>query len=344
MALSTQTPPRGNAPASVDAESGRRRQTKEAASLLLAFRLHPRLRALGLVLLGAVLATLVLSVRALEPSRIAAETQSQVSSEIKAMNARIDEFAASCEGQGTCRTFPFERADQVAQLYALNCFNYSEQSFSGEQAARLGSVPGAGDSCGWRGTGSATPMAAVPNSSYRLSVKTPDGTANDPSLALTATTVMLAGQPDALQYVTPMVATEEGVRVAARGAFYSSPATMVIRSCPVDNVFPETEQIRQRLQSMEAGRARTPDINPEDYLTPGHSPIGTFGPSITRISVENVTVCQGADPNVKQVVAREIFSGPTPGSTFEFLIGYQLRRLDKWYVEGWGPTLDAGRL
>jgi len=310
----------------------------------MAIRLHHILRYLLAGIIGAALVGTPLLVNAAQIRSDNTKTASENAVRDSRLNSRIDAFAASCEGKGTCKTFPFTRALQVTQLYAITCFNYSAQSPTDDQPIRLKAVPGAGASCGWGGDGSSTTVAVVPDSSYQLGVPTADGKAQDASVGITGVSVLLAGQQDVLSYVVPLKTTPSGVVIASPGAFYSTPPNTLIRSCSPDTVFSDSEGIQKRLQQMEAGRARTPNIDPRDYLMPGRT-IGTFGKSVTKITVTGVTVCQGSSDNVRTVVSQERFDGPTLGSHFDFSLGYVLQLIDnKWYVLNWGPVLNQSSL
>lgn len=315
----------------------------EGASFWMALRLNDKLRYILSAILGGAIVATAMGSQAIKANDATLKNGRDNASAVSLLNGRIDEFAASCEGKGNCKTFPFTRASQVTQLYAITCFNYSAQSPTDDQPNRLKAVPGAGNTCGWSGDGSATTVAVVPNSSYQLGVPSADGKSQDATVGITGVSVLLAGQQDVLSYVVPIKATSSGVSVAAPGAFYSTPPNTLIRSCSPDTVFADGEVIRQRIQSMEAGRVRSPNIDPRDYLMPGRT-IGTFGKSVTKITVKDVTVCQGSSDKVRTVVAHERFNGPTPGSHFDFTLGYVLQLTDKWYVLNWGPVLGQSTL
>lgn len=315
----------------------------EGASVWMAIWLNNKFRYVLSACLGALLVSTIMGSQAISANNATLKNGRDNASAVKLLNGRIDEFAASCEGKGTCKTFPFTRASQVTQLYAITCFNYSAQSPTDDQSTRLKAVPGAGATCGWSGDGSATTVAVVPDSSFQLGVPAADGKTQDATVGITGVSVLLAGQQDVLSYVVPLKTTSSGVVIAAPGAFYSTPPNTLIRNCSPDSVFGDSEVIRQRLQSMEAGRARTPDIDPSVFLMPGRT-IGTFGKSVTKITVKGVTVCQGSSDNVRTVVAQERFDGPTPGSHFDFTLGYVLQLTDKWYVLNWGPVLNQSSL
>lgn len=264
--------------------------------------------------------------------------RTDTSHDISGLRTDFNQFSASCAGTGSCKTFPFNRASQLANLYAFECFTYSAQSDSGEQSKRLKNVAGSNGSCGWVGQGNATPALIQVNSPYQLNVPTPDGAKEDPSLGLAGVQIALSGQSDVMNFVVPVSATSKGVNIAARGALYTSPPNTIVRSCQPDALFSSTTDIQTRLQRMETGRANSSDTDPSDYLMPGKN-IGRFGPSITRITVQDVTVCQGQSDVMRNVVAHERFAGPTPGSSFDFTYAYVMQKTDKWYVQSWGPVL-----
>lgn len=313
------------------------KQKREFAGLWLALRMSPRFRMILAATVSFFIGALAVFYQTNQISTQLNGKIQQQAAQITTLNGRVETFASSCASNNSCETFPFREAEQIAVRYSVECFNYSSTSPVADQTNRLKRIPG-GDTCGWQNDGSAATVAVVEDSAMRLNIPLANGKGLDPKLGLVGVDVKLVGQPDFLSYVVPVRYGSSGLSIAYAGGLYTARPTLVVPTCQSDNTF-NTTDIKQRLQSMEAGRVNTPNIDPQDYVVSGMT-IGRFGPSVTGVTVENVVVCQGSG-NVRYAVAKELLSGPTPGSHFEFTYGYKLQKSDKWYVSGWGPVLSA---
>ena len=313
-------------------------RNREARVRLADLRTSPRVKLALALCVGLLIGSLGPLVLMRNVSGRESSLAAHTSSQLKNMDKRIDQFANSCAGSGVCKTFPFQAAEQVAQLYATACFNYSDTAGAGEQAARLKSASGP-DNCGMmQGTGTTTVFI---NSLLQETV--PDA-AGQPraDLGIVGVRVLMAGQPDPINYVVTVQVTPTGLQIERPGAFYSSAPNTVLTGCQPDATTVGAD-IQSRIQQFEAGRVNTPNIDPTDYVVPGVT-IAKFGPSVTAAQISGITVCRSSDPKKVDVVSDEILSGPVPGSKFHFKYAYRLVKINadpKWYITSWGRVVDS---
>jgi hypothetical protein len=318
-------------PSAADIEAKRR---KEAGHRRDRLRTKRKMQLLGVLVLGIILglspALLTLNARV-----NMAQFESQKQDEFGKMNARIDEYAASCSFNGTCKTFPFTTAAEAARLYAYACFNFAHGDEE-QQAVRLKNAGGP-PSCGiLAGTGAADVSV---DSSVHLTVPDINGRPRA-DLGVVGLKVWMAGQPDPLNYSVLVRATASGPHVEAAGGFYTAPPTFTLTGCQQDSVS-SGQEFMARIQSLEAARVNTPNIDLTDIVARGMS-IGKFGPSITAIKVKDIIVCRGTDPLHKNVVVAETVSGPVPKAQMDLQYAYSLTKDgNRWVVAGWGRVAES---